>query len=232
MSNNNDKKEEEESIKVEEAKNNEEPTEIKPEEQNNQEKEIPKEEPIPEIQSTEKNIEEKEEESKVDKDIPQSTEKKIIKRETPLKITNEFVKRKYDYSKKISPITYMSKNQKKKELKMTEEEKEKNRKILYNMNLKLNYKKNPRYKNNLPPPRYVDNNFQPINSPDNAFSVEPQEVVFKDYQSGCIYQIDLKILNRTQLLTSFKYIPPITEYFTIKNVIASLQIDKAFRGQR
>ena len=36
----------------------------------------------------------------------------------------------------------MSKNQKKKEIKMTEEEKEKNRKILYNMNLKLNFVKN------------------------------------------------------------------------------------------
>ena len=220
MSSNNDKKEKEESIKVEESKNNEEPTEIKPEDQNIQEKEIPKEEPIPEIQETQKNIQEVQEESKVEeKDIPQITEKKILKRESPLKFTNELVRRKFDYSKKISPITYMNKNQKKKELKMTEEEKEKNRKILYNMNLKLNYKKNPRYKNNIPPPRYVDNNFQPINSPDNAFSVEPQEVVFKDYQSGCIYQIDLKILNRTQLLTSFKYIPPMTEFFTIKNVI-------------
>ena len=113
----------------------------------------------------------------------------------------------------------MSKNQKKKEIKMTEEEKEKNRKILYNMNLKLNFVKNPRYRNNIPPPRYSDNNYQAINSPDNAFSIEPQEVIFKDYQSGSIYQIDLKILNRTQLLTSFKYIPPMTEYFTIKNVI-------------
>ena len=220
MSNNADKKEKEESMKVEESKNNEEPLEIKPEEQNNEEQIIPKEELNPEKQyeiDPPKIIEEVEE-SKADNEPPQNIVKKVVKRDVPLKITNDLVKRRFDYSKKISPITYMSK-QKKKEFKMTEEEKEKNRKILYNMNLKLNFVKNPRYRNNIPPPRYVDNNFQSINSPDNAFSIEPQEVIFKDYQSGSIYQIDLKILNRTQLLTSFKYIPPMTENFTIKSVI-------------
>jgi hypothetical protein len=221
MSTNTDKKEKEESAKIEESKNNEEPTEIKQEEQINQEQIISKEESNPEKQSIieiQKNLPEIEE-SKEKEMVPEKIEKKTFKKETPLKITNDLVKKRYDYSKKISPITYMTKNQKKKEIKMTEEEKEKNRKILYNMNLKLNFVKNPRYRNNIPPPRYIDNNYQPINSPDNAFSIEPQEVVFKDYQSGSIYQIDLKILNRTQLLTSFKYIPPMTEFFTIKNVI-------------
>ena len=219
MSNNKDKKENEESIKIEEYKNNEENNEIKPEEQNIKDPIIEKEEIIEE---KENEIEKPKlipevEESKIDN--PEIIPKKIIKRNPPLKITDEIVKRRFDYAKKISPLTYMSKNQKKKELKMTEEEKEKNRKILYNMNLKLNFVKNPRYRNNVPPPRYCDNNYQPINSPDNAFSIEPKEVIFKDYQSGSIYQIDLKILNRTQLLTSFKYIPPMTEYFTIKSVI-------------
>ena len=220
MSKNNEVKKEEEPIQVkeEESKNNEEANEIKPEEQVVPEQPIPQEEPkeveveepkkIPEI-----------EESKVNNDIPENTPQKKFKRDSPLKITNNLVKARRDYSQQISPLKYMTKNQKKKEMKMTEEEKEKNRKILYNMNLKLNFKKNPRYKDNLPPPRYVDTNYQPINSPENAFAIEPQEVVFKDYQSGSIYQIDLKILNRTQLLTSFKYIPPMTEYFTIKNVI-------------
>ena len=221
MSTNTDKKEKEESAKIEESKNNEEPTEIKQEEQISQEQIISKEESNPEKQPTieiQKNLPEIEE-SKDNEIIPEKIEKKTFKRETPLKITNDLVKKRFDYAKKISPITYMTKNQKKKEIKMTEEEKEKNRKILYNMNLKLNFVKNPRYRNNIPPPRYIDTNYQPINSPDNAFSIEPQEVIFKDYQSGSIYQIDLKILNRTQLLTSFKYIPPMTEYFTIKNVI-------------
>ena len=221
MSTNNDKKEKEETIKNEESKNNDEQIEVKPEEPTNPEQTIPKEEiPPPKPMSVEESKKEKEiEESKEDIKIPQNVPKKNIKKGEPIKITNELVKRRYEFSKKISPLTYMSKNQKKKEIKMTEEEKEKNRKILYNMNLKLNFVKNPRYRNNIPPPKYTDTNYQPINSPDNAFSIEPQEVVFKDYQSGSIYQIDLKILNRTQLLTSFKYIPPMTEFFTIKNII-------------
>ena len=222
MSTNNDKKEKEESIKIEESKNNEEPIEIKQEEQINQEQILQNEKEEPNIENqpsieSKKNIQ-KIEESKTDKNTSPIIQKNI-KRNGPLKITDELIKRRIDYAKKVSPLTYMSKNQKKKEIKMTEEEKEKNRKILYNMNLKLNFVKNPRYRNNIPPPRYCDNNYQSINSPDNAFSIEPQEVVFKDYQSGSIYQIDLKILNRTQLLTSFKYIPPMTEFFTIKNVI-------------
>ena len=223
MSTNNDKKEKEkeDTLKVEESKNNEEQTEIKPEEPTNPEQVPSKEEVIPPKQITPEETEKVQEveESKENNAIPQNIPKKNIKRETPLKITDELVKRRFEFAKKISPLTYMSKNQKKKEIKMTEEEKEKNRKILYNMNLKLNFVKNPRYRNNIPPPKYSDTNYQPINSPDNAFSIEPQEVVFKDYQSGSIYQIDLKILNRTQLLTSFKYIPPMTEYFTIKNII-------------
>ena len=220
MSKNNDVKKEEEPIQVkeEESKNNEEANEIKPEEQVVPEQPIPQEEPK-EVEVEEPKIIPEIEESKVNNDIPENTPQKKFKRDAPLKITNNLVKARMEYSQQISTLKYMTKNQKKKEMKMTEEEKEKNRKILYNMNLKLNFKKNPRYKDNLPPPRYIDTNYQPINSPENAFAIEPQEVVFKDYQSGSIYQIDLKILNRTQLLTSFKYIPPLTEYFTIKNVI-------------
>jgi len=219
MSNNEEKKEQEIPIKVEESKANEKNPEIKTEEQNiieeiNETKEEGKiEEPIPEEEKPKKKRKKNllEEESKAELKKP--------KRDAPLKITNPALKTRLEYSKLISPLRFMTKTQKKKEMKMTEEEKEKNRKILYNMNLKLNFVKNPRYRNNIPPPRYIDTNYQPINSPDNAFSIEPQEVIFKDYQSGSIYQIDLKILNRTQLLTSFKYIPPVTEFFTIRSVI-------------
>ena len=215
MSNNEESKVPESPTKIEESNPNPETVEIKPEpvqiiEPNNPEEQ----EPI---------IEQKEEETqkrRKKKNIEESKEQQVQKkRDPPLKITDVNLKTRLEYSQKISPLRFMTKTQKKNEMKMTEEEKEKNRKILYNMNLKLNFVKNPRYRNNIPPPRYIDTNYQPINSPDNAFSIEPQEVIFKDYQSGSIYQIDLKILNRTQLLTSFKYIPPVTEFFTIKNVI-------------
>ena len=215
MSNNEEAKVPESPTKIDESNPNPEPTEIKPEVPKILESNIPQEnEPI---------IEQKEEEKqkrRKKKGAEESKEQPIKKkRDAPLKITDPMLKSRLEYSQKISPLRFMTKTQKKNEMKMTEEEKEKNRKILYNMNLKLNFVKNPRYRNNIPPPRYIDTNYQPINSPDNAFSIEPQEVIFKDYQSGSIYQIDLKILNRTQLLTSFKYIPPVTEYFTIKNVI-------------
>ena len=143
----------------------------------------------------------------------------IKKKHGPLKLTNKNLLTRLKYGESISPLKGLTKTQKKKELKMTEEEKEANRKILYNMNLKLNFVKNPRYRENIPPPLFTDDNFQPIDSPNNAFSVNPKIVIFKDYQMGSVYQIDVKILNRTQLLTSFKYIPPHTENFTIKDII-------------
>ena len=218
MSNNEEKKEGENPINIEESKNIEEQPEIKVEiNEQIEENKKPQIEPI-----IEKPLEERPN-SKKKKNINQieesKAEEKKVKRDPPLKITNPILKNRLEYSKLVSPLRFMTKTQKKKEMKMTEEEKEKNRKILYNMNLKLNFVKNPRYRNNIPPPRYIDTNYVPLTSPENAFSIEPQEVIFKDYQSGSIYQIDLKILNRTQLLTSFKYIPPVTEYFTIKNVI-------------
>ena len=217
MSNNEEKKEPESPTKIEEPKENLDNPEIKVEEHN-----ILEEVPEPkEAQNIEQKTEEEKKPKKKKKNVVEEskTEVKKVKHEAPLKITDPVLKTRLEYSKLISPLRFMTKTQKKKEMKMTEEEKEKNRKILYNMNLKLNFVKNPRYRNNIPPPRYIDTNYQPINSPDNAFSIEPQEVIFKDYQSGSIYQIDLKILNRTQLLTSFKYIPPVTEFFTIKSVI-------------
>ena len=123
-----------------------------------------------------------------------------------MKITNELVKSRFEFAKKISSLTYMNKNQRKKEITMTEEEKEKIRKFFY-MNFKIKFCQKSKIWNNIPPPKYSDTNYQPINSPDNAFIIESQEVVLKDYQIGSIYQIDLSILNPTQLLTSFKYIP-------------------------
>ena len=214
---NEEKKDQENPPKTEEPKQNLNNPEIKVEEQKILE-EIP--EPKDEGKTSQPIVEETKPRKKKKTLMEESkTEIKKVKHEVPLKITDPVLKTRLEYSKLISPLRFMTKTQKKKEMKMTEEEKEKNRKILYNMNLKLNFVKNPRYRNNIPPPRYIDTNFQPINSPENAFSIEPQEVIFKDYQSGSIYQIDLKILNRTQLLPSFKYIPPVTEFFTIKSVI-------------
>ena len=219
MSNNEEKKEPENIQKIDESNPIEQPQEIKLQEQKIIE-ENKVQNPNGDIIVEENQTKERPKSKKKKKIIEESkNDTKKPKRDPPLKITNPILKARMQYSDLISPLRYKTNTQKKNEMKMTEEEKEKNRKVLYNMNLKLNFKTNPRFKNNIPPPRYTDTNYQPITSPDNAFSIEPKEVIFKDYQSGSIYQIDLKILNRTQLLTSFKYIPPVTEFFTIKSVI-------------
>ena len=128
----------------------------------------------------------------------------------PLKITDKSMIQRMKYAESVSPLRGMTRTQKKKEIKMTEEEKELNRKILYNMNLKMNFVKNPRYKENPKIQPFSGNNFESIDSKNNPFFVVPKEVIFRDYQAGCVYQIDLKLLNRTQLLTSFRFVPPVT----------------------
>lgn len=106
-----------------------------------------------------------------------------------------------------------------KEYKMTEEEKELNRKILKNMNRKQNFVKNPRFRNNAKCMLYSNALFSDILNSENPFVVEPIIVTFREYQLNCVYQIDLKLTNRKQILTSFKYIPPVTENFSIKKII-------------
>lgn len=108
---------------------------------------------------------------------------------------------------------------KKREYKMTEEEKEMNRKILKGMSTKLNFVKNPRFRSNNKCLLYSNDLFKDILSKENPFVVEPIVVTFREYQMNSIYQIDLKLLNRTSLLTNFKYIPPTSENFSIKRVV-------------
>jgi hypothetical protein len=106
-----------------------------------------------------------------------------------------------------------------KEYKLTEEEKEINRKILKKMNRKQNFVKNPRFRNNGKFMLYSNALFSSILNDENPFVVEPLVVTFREYQLNCIYQIDLKLTNRKQILTSFKYIPPETHKFSIKKII-------------
>jgi hypothetical protein len=112
-----------------------------------------------------------------------------------------------------------SPNKKKKVPQMTEEEKAINLKIFKSMNKKLNYLKNPRFNTNNPCLLYSNTLFKDIVSQENPFVVEPKIVIFREYQLGSVYQIDLRLTNRRQLLQAFKYIPPNSDHFTIKSVI-------------
>jgi len=105
------------------------------------------------------------------------------------------------------------------EYKMTEEDKELNRQILKNMNRRQNFVKNPRFRNTSKCMLYCNTLFTDILNFENPFVVEPIIVTFRDYQINSVYQIDLKLTNRMQILTSFKYIPPVTENFSIKKIV-------------
>jgi len=105
------------------------------------------------------------------------------------------------------------------EHKMTEQEKEQNRKILKSMNRKLNFLRNPRFRNQSKCLLYSNALFQEILNKENPFVVEPMVITFREYQLNSVYQLDLKLTNRKQILTSFKYIPPLTEHFSVKQII-------------
>lgn len=128
----------------------------------------------------------------------------------------------YEIDGKINNINLIkieNSKKNKKIYKMTEEEKEINRKILKNMNRKQNFAKNPRFRNTGKFMLYSNAMFSDILSTENPFVVEPIIVIFREYQLNSIYQIDLKLTNRKNILTSFKYIPPETPNFSIRKII-------------
>ena len=53
---------------------------------------------------------------------------------------------------------------------------------------------------------------------DTSFRVEPTLVQFMDYQVNGVYEIDVKCTNMTQVSKRIKFIPPATDFFTIRKV--------------
>lgn len=123
-----------------------------------------------------------------------------------------------DKRQKSSSKSATSRGLIKREPKLTEKEKEENRQILRNMTRKLNFVKNPRFRTNRKYLLYENDEFKDVVHKDNPFAVDPPIVMFRDFQLGMIYSITLSLINKTQLLKNFKYIPPSTENFTIKKV--------------
>ena len=105
-----------------------------------------------------------------------------------------------------------------KEPKMTEKEIQENRKILRDMERKLNFLRNPRFRSNKNCLLYENKDFKEVVSKDNPFAVSPPIIIFRDYIIGKLYEISINLTNKTQLLTCFKHIPPASEYFAIKDI--------------
>ncbi|EGR30726.1 hypothetical protein IMG5_124930 [Ichthyophthirius multifiliis] len=119
-------------------------------------------------------------------------------------------------------------------------EKLKNEKIIQNMNKRINYLKNPRFKqNNKPPIQFTEIKKRNVNKQQlqiyiysqkqdlliNAtdqkcpFKANPQIILFKDYLINEIYKINLTIINTTSILRRIKFLPPQLEQFTITSII-------------
>lgn len=107
---------------------------------------------------------------------------------------------------------------KKKEPKLTEKEIQDNRIILKNMQRKLNFVKNPRFRTTRKCLLYENAEFKDIYDKENPFAVDPPLIMFRDYQIGSTYNASLFIINRTQLLKNFKYIAPSTPFFSISKI--------------
>ena len=60
---------------------------------------------------------------------------------------------------------------------------------------------------------------------DSPFTVDPKVVLFVDYQINGVYEIPLKVTNKSSTCQRIKYIPPTTEYFSVRKVKMPSQIE-------
>ena len=104
---------------------------------------------------------------------------------------------------------------------LNESEKEANFKIIDNMSKRISFLRNPRFKSNKCPVT-LNKAAGTILSLDQekaqCFTVEPKVVSFADYQINGVYEIQLKITNRSGHSQRLKHLPPRTEHFSIKSV--------------
>jgi len=119
---------------------------------------------------------------------------------------------------------------------MSEAEKQANLKVIENMNKRLNYLKNPRFKTDKAPPllstvffqyRKYKETFGEMTSKKNPFSVTPIVVQFQDCKENMVYELPLKLTNKSGVSRRIKWVPPktyfsffyfISEYFAIGSV--------------
>ncbi|OMJ84270.1 hypothetical protein SteCoe_14614 [Stentor coeruleus] len=97
--------------------------------------------------------------------------------------------------------------------KMNEVDKEINKKFIQSMNKKITFLKNPR---ELPS---VNNPKLGILAKDNPFRLNPECIVFTDYEEGGVYEIPLIITNVSGLLRRIMVLPPSTEMFSIAQTV-------------
>lgn len=95
---------------------------------------------------------------------------------------------------------------------MNEVDKAINRKLVQSMNKKITFLKNPREL-----PAY-NNPKLGILAKDSSFRLNPDLILFTDYEEGGIYEIQMTVTNVSGLLRRIQVLPPSTELFSIASV--------------
>lgn len=98
-------------------------------------------------------------------------------------------------------------------LEMNENDKEVNHKIIKRMNKRINYLKNPKFRENKRPVMFSDLIYKQelineVNNKASSFRAIPSTVIFRDYMINNIYEIELKLINVSNILKRVKYMPP------------------------
>jgi len=95
---------------------------------------------------------------------------------------------------------------------MNEIEKDKNIKLIQSMNKKITFLKNPRF---LPPKL---NKKLGTLAAKSSFRLNPQAVLFTDYEEGAVYKIPFAITNVSGVLKRIQILGPSTEFFSLGEV--------------
>jgi hypothetical protein len=104
---------------------------------------------------------------------------------------------------------------------LNEQEKQANFKIIEKMNKKISFLKNPRYRVNKSPIIMTDamKNQAALDQESikiSSFRVEPPALSYIDYEVNGTYELPLKITNVSGIMKRVKFIPPVTDNFTVK----------------
>lgn len=91
---------------------------------------------------------------------------------------------------------------------LNEAEKSENFKIIDNMNKKISYLKNPRFRVNKPPIITTEAGDGELADKTNPFRIDPLKILFVDYQVNGVYEIPLKVTNASGIIRRIKLIPP------------------------
>ena len=96
---------------------------------------------------------------------------------------------------------------------MNEIDKALNRKLIQSMNKKITFLKNPR--------QVLSPNNPKLGKlgKENSFRLNPECIIFSEYEEGGVYEIPLTITNVSGLLRRIQVLPPSTELFSIASVI-------------